>query len=57
MIHCMSLASVYDVIMMQHSQVLSLSDCHEDPEHRCCEDIRNGIPVDMLLEEMKKYCV
>ena len=31
-------------------------DCH-DMLHRCCEDIRNGLPVDMLLEEMKKYCV
>ena len=30
--------------------------CHE-MLHRCCEDIKNGLPVDMLLEEMKKYCV
>ena len=52
-IHCMSQL----LYMMSGDAALSSVipfDCH-DILHRCCEDIRNGIPVDMLLEEVKKY--
>ena len=54
-LHCMARL----LYMMSGDAALSSVlpfECHEIIQ-RCCEDIKNGVPVDLLLEEMKTYCV
>ena len=54
-LHCMA----WLLYMMSGDAALSSVlpfNCHE-MLLRCCEDIRNGVPVDRLLEKMKKYCI